>query len=104
MTECIPQVELFSIGKRQVTANAGNEYLSTDAGALLLSRIDRKPRLSERIAAALNDPRDPTRVIHSLDELIRQRLLQIACGYEDCKRKNRGRSSKIRNPCGHRLG
>ena len=29
------------------------------------------------------DPRDPTRVTHSVDDILRARMLAIACGYED---------------------
>lgn len=84
MTECISQQELFSIGRRKVTARSGDEQLSAEAGALLLSRLDRRHGISSEIASILSDDRDPSRVKHTMEELIRQRLIQICCGYEDC--------------------
>lgn len=84
MTECISQQVLFSIGRREVTVTVDEQPLSTDAGALMLARIDRDLRLSARVADLLVDARDPERVQHPLEDLIRQRLLQISCGYDDC--------------------
>jgi len=34
------------------------------------------------LAACIADPRDPARVIHRLDDILRARLLVITCGYE----------------------
>lgn len=84
VTECISQLDLFSIGRREITATVDHQPLSTDVGALMLARIDRQLGLSSRIAEALVDPRDPDRATHTYEDLVRQRLLQIACGYEDC--------------------
>jgi hypothetical protein len=36
-----------------------------------------------RLAACIADPRDPARVIHRLDDILRARVFAIACGYED---------------------
>jgi hypothetical protein len=39
--------------------------------------------LISRMAGALHDPRDPRYIDHSYEELLRQRIFQIASGYED---------------------
>jgi hypothetical protein len=57
--------------------------LSSDGGLPLLAQLDRRLRLTERVAACLRDPRRADRVQHPLLDLIRQRLYQIAAGYED---------------------
>jgi hypothetical protein len=57
--------------------------LSSDGGLPLLAHLDRRLRLTERVAACLGDPRRADRVQHSLLDLLRQRLYQIAAGYED---------------------
>lgn len=36
-----------------------------------------------RLASCIADPRDPTRVIHTLPAILRARILAICCGYED---------------------
>jgi Transposase DDE domain group 1 len=58
--------------------------LSSDGGLLLLAQLDRQIGLTERAAACLAEWRLPGRVQHSLLSLLRQRLYQIAAGYEDC--------------------
>jgi hypothetical protein len=65
----------------QITFDGGQ--LSSDAGVLVLAEIDRRLRISERLADCLEDRRDPTRVQHSFAEMIRYRALLIAAGYPD---------------------
>jgi DDE family transposase len=48
--------------------------LSTDAGLLPIRQFDHQIRLTEQLAAALQDRRDPTFVAHSLLSLVRQRI------------------------------
>lgn len=57
--------------------------LSSDAGLLLLKQIDHHLGLTQALASVLPDRRDPTRIRHSMTDLLRQRLFQIAAGYED---------------------
>jgi len=57
--------------------------MSSDAGLTLLREIERKAGLAGRLAACMADPRDPTKVQHSLDDIIRFRIMMIAAGYED---------------------
>src|SRR4051794_34735610 len=42
--------------------------LTSDAGILLLSALEQRLRIAERLAACLEDPRDPDRVRHELAE------------------------------------
>jgi hypothetical protein len=39
--------------------------------------------VAERLAACINDPRDPASTVHTIADIIRFRLLMIAAGYED---------------------
>lgn len=57
--------------------------LTSDAGILVLAEIERRLGIAERLAGCLADPRDPTRIRHSLAEMIRYRMLTIAAGYPD---------------------
>ena len=47
--------------------------LTSDAGILLLAAIERRLKIAERLAACIEDPRDPDRVRHGLAEMIRYR-------------------------------
>ncbi len=83
MTECTSQFELFSIGRRRVTAAFDGGRVTSDAGVLFLKRIDERLRLTDGMASALEDRRQPGKVEHPLGDLLRQRIFQICCGWED---------------------
>ena len=57
--------------------------LSSDGGVLLLSEIERRRGVADRLARCLEDPRAPDRIVHGLAEMIRFRALAIAAGYPD---------------------
>jgi hypothetical protein len=57
---------------------------SSDGGAILLKACDKKLGLIEAMASCLRERRGPERVVHSLRELVQQRVYGMACGYEDC--------------------
>jgi hypothetical protein len=57
--------------------------LTSDGGVLLLAQAEREMRICTELAACIADPRDPTRVVHALDDILRARVLAITCGYED---------------------
>ena len=48
-----------------------------------MAAIEQRLKIAERLAACLEDPRDPDRVRHELAEMIRYRALLIAAGYPD---------------------
>jgi hypothetical protein len=58
-------------------------HASSDGGAILLRRVDRRLRLIDHLAAVLRDPREPTRVQHTMCDLLAQRIFGIACGHID---------------------
>jgi len=84
MTECVPQLSLDFHPGSPVTLRFDAPQISSDGGALLLRQVDDRLGLSAWVAAALPDRRCPQRVIHDRREQVRQRLYQIALGYEDC--------------------
>lgn len=84
MTKCTEQIDLFSIGRRKVTIESNGTFITSNAGVLLASRIEQRLGLSERLSGVLRDERAPELVKHPYEGQMRQRLLQIACGYEDC--------------------
>jgi hypothetical protein len=43
----------------------------SDAGILPLAAIEQRLKIAERLAACIEDPRDPDRVVHELAEMIR---------------------------------
>jgi hypothetical protein len=65
---------------------------TSDGGALLLGALDRALGLTAAFAGGIVDKRDANRVGHSTQDLIRQRVFAIACGYEDANDAARLRS------------
>ena len=57
--------------------------LTSDAGLLPLRQFDDRIGLTAGFAAALNDPRDPGRIDHSVLDMVRVRVFGILAGYED---------------------
>jgi hypothetical protein len=58
--------------------------VSSDGGLMLLAEIDAKYGVTASLAACLRDRRQEGKVRQSMHDLVRQRVYQIACGYEDC--------------------
>src|SRR2546425_933601 len=80
-TECYSQLG-FGFQPKLVVDFAGGT-LTTDAGLLLVREFDQQLRLSTDVVERITDTRDSRYVTHELDALLRQRLYQIAAGYED---------------------
>jgi hypothetical protein len=57
--------------------------ITSDAGLLLLRERARQVKLFERMAGCFVDHRDHARVIHTLPDLLAQRVCAMALGYED---------------------
>ena len=79
----LPQVRLDFHPQRPVDLRFDAPHSSSDGGVLLLRQLDERLGLCARIAALVPDRRDPALVIHPRLEQVRQRLFQIALGYED---------------------
>jgi hypothetical protein len=88
VTECTEQLALFSIGRREVTAAFDGGWVTSEAGVLLLSQLDARDGLTSTMSEALIDERQPGKVRHSIEDLLRQRIYQICCGYEDVSDAN----------------
>lgn len=71
------------VAKKPVVADFSGGSLSSDGGVLLLAELDRRLGLSAACAASLVEHRDPAKIQQPLLDLVRQRVFQIACGYED---------------------
>jgi len=84
-TDCITQVTFkFDSKRKPVVAAFDMQHASSDGGAVLLKGIDTQFGLTRRVAACLDDPRQPGKVQHQTLELLRQRVFGLACGYADC--------------------
>src|SRR4029453_7681382 len=72
-----------SLSGKRLQADFDGGALSSDGGVLFLRETEAHIGVIRRFVEALDDRRDPRYTDHSYEELLRQRIFQIACGYED---------------------
>ena len=72
-----------AVQRKKVTAAFDGGRLTSDGGVMLLAAAERRLGIADKLAALIADPRDPVLVTHSVADILRARILAIACGYED---------------------
>jgi Transposase DDE domain group 1 len=72
-----------AIGRKKLTAAFDGGRLTSDGGVMLLAAAERRIGIAQTLAPLIADPRDPRLVTHSVADILRARMLAIACGYED---------------------
>ena len=93
---------LPSVHRKKITAAFDGGRISSDGGVMLLGLAERRIGIADRLAAEITDRRDPTRVVHALSDILRARILAIACGYEDADDLDYLRSDPaLKLACGH---
>ena len=84
MTQCTPrQLEFPAVGRRRIVGRFDGGTLSSDAGALLLKDVEGRTGLLSKAAGCFTDHRCPERIEHTVEELVSQRVMGLALGYED---------------------
>ena len=68
---------------KPIIASFDGGKLSSDGGVVALREIEARLSIAKRLAACVADPRAPERVVHSMADILRFRMLMIAAGYED---------------------
>lgn len=99
MHETTTQVDFPFVGRRSVRTAFDAGAISSDGGAVLLAQVERRLGLLRSVADAVHDDRDPRLVGHSIYDLVRQRVFQIALGYEDCNDATTLRSDPVLKVC-----
>lgn len=88
-------LDLGKVCGKKVIGKFDAGKLSSDGGAIFLSRIEKKVGIIDRLCNAIIDRRDKRYIDHSYKELISQRVYQIACNYEDANDCNTLRSDPV---------
>lgn len=97
MTVCSQSsFEFPVVDRRRVQTGFTGGDISSEGGLLLLRQVDRRLPLPARLAKRLPDSRDPTRVMHPLVTLLRQRLYGLCQGYEELNDHDRLRTDVAR--------
>jgi hypothetical protein len=83
-TECTAgQLEFHGLGRRAVVGQFDGGKISSDSGGLLLREVEQRTHILKRLAGCFVDHRDETQIEHSVESLIKQRVMGLALGYED---------------------
>jgi hypothetical protein len=99
-TDCISPIAL-QFQHKPLVLSCDAPHISSDGGVLLLRQVDERLDLTRRFAVLLDDRRAPDRRRHERAEQVRQRVYQIALGYEDCNDADRLRHDPaIQQACG----
>jgi Transposase DDE domain group 1 len=72
-----------AVCRKKVVAAFDGGRISSDGGVMLLGAAERRIGIAARLAPLIDDPRNPALVTHSVADILRARMLAIACGYED---------------------
>jgi hypothetical protein len=84
MPDSARQSVLFpDIFSKPIVVTSDEQRLSSDGGSILLLPVDRAMQLTETLAAAIEDSRQPGKVTHEQLSVVRQRVFAIANGYPD---------------------
>ena len=77
------RVSFASLSGKPVEATFDGGILTSDSGVLLLREVEARTGILHRMVAALTDRRHQSYVHHPMMDLVKQRVFQMACGYED---------------------
>src|SRR3989440_12734836 len=84
MTDATPlPFDLPSVRRKKLTVDFDGGNQSSDAGLLLLRHAERKLGVCRRLADAMPDRRDTSRIRHEMFKLVMARVSAIACGHKD---------------------
>ncbi len=91
-THCTSQqLEFEDLAGRRIVAGFDGGRMTSDGGALLLREADMLFNVTQRVADAFVDYRDPGRIEHEVTTLVGQRIFGLALGYEDLNDHDRMR-------------
>jgi hypothetical protein len=77
--------DLSAVRRKKLTVDFGGGNQSSDGGLLLLRHAERKLGVCRRLADAMPDCRDPSRIRHEVFEMVMARVSAIACGHKDAR-------------------
>jgi hypothetical protein len=90
---------LSDFNHRKVEVRFNAEQVSNDGGLLLLNEVENQVGIIGRMVSCINDTRHQSYVKHSVGQMLRQRVMQIAAGYEDANDCNTMRDDGILKVC-----
>ncbi len=95
MTNCkTARIEFLPSKNKKIEVEFVDKDITSDGGILLLREVDKINNFTHRISSCIPEYRDPNRVIHSIDTMVKQRIYGLALGYEDVNDQDKLRKDK----------
>ena len=69
---------------RSIMIDFQGATISSDTGFILMREVDERFKIIDPMKDCLEDLRLPSHTRHSMVQMVRQRVYQMAAGYEDC--------------------
>jgi hypothetical protein len=69
-----------AVERKKITAAFDGGRITSDGGVMLLAAAERRLGIAQRLAGLIADRRDPLFITHSVADILRARILLIACG------------------------
>ena len=83
-TQCSEGKLIFhELDSREVVGRFDGGEIPSDAGAVLLRKVEKRSRILGRMSECFEDHRDPERIEHTVESLVKQRVMGLCLGYED---------------------
>ena len=96
MTQDTPaEFDLPAVRRKKLTVDFEGGNQSSDAGLLLMREAERRSGVCRRLAQAMPDERDQSRITHEMFELVMARSAAIGCGYADGNDHDRLRTDPL---------
>jgi Transposase DDE domain group 1 len=95
MTECNVALQYDFDVQRELVVQFSDLELSSDAGILLARQAEETAQVCRALAQSIEEWRDPSKITHSLYQLVSQRVYQLVGGYADANDSNQLRHDPI---------
>jgi hypothetical protein len=100
MTDCTNRQMLFPYCKHKpLTVNFKGGHISCDGEMLLVRQLDERPKIVDRVVAAVTDRGDQRYMDHDLMTLLRQRIYQMVAGSEESNEPTTHRTDPVFKLC-----
>ncbi len=79
----LPPFRFGCVERKKVVAAFDGGRITSNGGVMLLGAVEQQLGIADALGPLISDPRNPLYVTHSVSDILRARMLAIACGYED---------------------
>lgn len=96
-------LNLFPVQQKTLELTYSGGKISSDGGLLLLKEVDNQIGIIEAFKDCIKDDRDQRYIDHTVNDILSQRIFQIAAGYEDGIDCNSLKDDAIMKLCANKL-